>query len=236
VKSLLGFQRTFLTQAPADPLFTVEDLSNYTALAPGPRDATSHTLLVPPLTTNASEAEAWYRRLAPKDADGRTVIVAGIYRFYASNIAAIGPSVIGILLEVRAEPAAWPHCQVPGLFQGTAACSAEARSHQWHRCLPPRFKLSRSNRVQGLGSVLDAVQLSFHAPYAVLQQPPGDSLGTPPPQTATAASMPPADALLADGVADTRQTSLAAYRSMDLYFSMARKRQRLHLCLQTLHA
>jgi hypothetical protein len=79
----------------------VADLSNYTALAPGPADATSHALQIPLLTTNVSEAEAWFRRLSPQDASGRSVICYGVYRFYAADIAEIGPSVIELLLQVR---------------------------------------------------------------------------------------------------------------------------------------
>jgi hypothetical protein len=70
---------------------------------------------------------------------------------------------------------------------------------------------------QGLGSVLDAVQLSFHASYAVLQQPPesSSSLQAPPAPPGEPTAAPPAASSTV-----SKAAGLSAYNSMDLYFSM----------------
>lgn len=123
---MLSIHPPFDAQAPAEPLFSVDDLSNYTAAAPGPADATSHVLSIPPLTTDASEADAWFRRLSPRDADGRTIIVYGVYRFYAADIAVIGPTVVGILLKVRLN-LYWAPVAVSELYTLDIACKCMVR-------------------------------------------------------------------------------------------------------------
>lgn len=66
---------------------------------------------------------------------------------------------------------------------------------------------------QGLGGVLNAVQLSFHAAYAVLQQPASASS----PAAAPEAAHPPAADSIGNLTAD-----LGKFNSMDLYFTMVR--------------
>lgn len=81
-------------------IFTVADL-NYTAAAPGPADAVSADIAIPPLTTNATVAAEWYQNLMQEDVMGRTIICYGIYRFYSDDIANIGVPIMQLLLAVR---------------------------------------------------------------------------------------------------------------------------------------